>query len=328
MNRIAWVLTGLFVVLVAAITFLLGDEVEDTTTTSVEPMTTTTAAEGVATTSVAEATTTTTAGETTTLAGETTTSSLLEGNWGEQPLVVWGSGALGWWDGSGWVQVETDTTLPVSGGEDYQVAYLGIRAVTGGGPQVLLCEPLQVPGVELADPDLLGTWPGPWGVAVSAPWELTPHLVEEASDDGSYALFAGELLAERGLFVPDPVMRQLIRTDLEGDGVNEVIVVAEDIVDPSLFAREGDYSMVFVRKVVGGEVQTAILGDSVVAEVGEGETPFVTSYGIGAVADLNGDGRMEIVVSATYYEGAGVEVWEYLDDDLGPAPRIGAGCGV
>jgi hypothetical protein len=58
------------------------------------------------------------------------------------------------------------------------------------------------------------------------------------------------------------------------------------------------------------------------------DSPVVNSFSVGAVADLNGDGRMEIVLTNAYYEGIGVEVWEYVDDDLGLVPQISAGCGV
>ena len=329
MNRVSWILAGLFVVLVVVLIFLLGNGDPGDTTTSLPGSTTTlsgaTTTPAETSTTAAEATTTVAETTTTTVAETTTTG--LEGNWGADPLVVSGFGALGWWTGDAWVQVEQGTDLPVGGGEDYQVAYLGLEAVISGGGQVTICEPLENPGVDLSNGQLLGEWPGPFGVAVSASWELTPHLVEEIDDDGSYAGFARVLLADRGLDVPEPVIKQLLRVDLEGDGVNEVLIVAED-VSPDLFAQPGDYSIAFLRKVVQGQVETAVIGDSVVAEVEEGETPFILSFAIGAVADLSGDGKMEIVLSSKYYEGAGVEVWEYVNDDLGPVRQIGQGCGV
>jgi hypothetical protein len=73
-------------------------------------------------------------------------------------------------------------------------------------------------------------------------------------------------------------------------------------------------------------VQTAILGESVI--VSDDQVPLVHSFSIGAVADLSGDGTMEIVVSSAYYEGLGVEVWEWIDDDQGPVPQIAQGCGA
>lgn len=330
MNRTAWILAGLFVVLVVAIIFVLGDEDqgEETTTTtapatsSTSPSATTIPGADVTTTAVGE--TSTSPPATTTTLPATTTTAGVEGNWSDTPLVVTGFGALGWWDGSGWVEVETGTALPVAGGEDYQVAFVGLEATVSGGAPTTLCEPLDNPGVELENELVLGDWPGPLGVAISAPWILVPHLVEEIEDDGTYSAFAAELLGQRGLDVPEPAIKQLLQVDLEGDGVNEVLVVAED-VSSGLFAEDGDYSIAFMRRTVQGDVQTVILGESVVVTA---DSPVVNSYSVGAVADLSGDGRMEVVVSTAYYEGIGVEVWEYVDDDLGLVPQISVGCGV
>jgi hypothetical protein len=156
---------------------------------------------------------------------------------------------------------------------------------------------------------------------------LVPHFVAETTDDGTYAAVASGLLAERGLTVPSPIIKQVIRVDLEGDGVNEVLVVAEDVAD-SLLAEEGDYSIAFLQKVVQGDVATSVIGESVVLELEEGETPFVLSFTVAAIAELNGDATMEIILDSAYYEGEGVEVWEYVNDDLGPLAQISAGCGA
>jgi hypothetical protein len=317
----------LVVIVVVLIIMFTGDDAGETTTTGLATSTTSTVL-GSTTTSLDG--TTTTSGEPTTTTGETTTTSVaggLEGNWAEEPLIAAGFGALGWWDGGGWVQVDESTSLPVSGGEDYQIALLGLDARTTGSGEELLCDPLNNPGVILENQGVLGDWPGPFGVAISADWVLVPFLVEETTDDGTYAAVASELLAEEGLTVASPVIKQVIRFDLEGDGVNEVLVVAED-VSGDLLAEAGDYSIAFLQKVVGGEVATSVIGKSVVVELAEGETPYVLSFTVAAVADLNNDARMEIVLDSAYYEGVGVEVWEYVNDDIGPAAQISSGCGA
>jgi hypothetical protein len=273
--------------------------------------------------------TTTTVPETTTTTQATTTTSELAGNWADEPLVVSKFGALGWWDGANWIQVDELTSLPVAGAEDYQVVVFGSDEVVTGGSEEILCEPVFNPGVELSDPDALGSWPDPVGVAISAPWQLTPHFVQEETDNGTYSDAARPLLAARGLDVESPVIKQVVRFDMDGNGENEVLVVAEDIAESgSLFAQEGDYSLVFTRVVVEGEVQTAILGESIVDEVQEGTTPFILSHSIAAVADLSGDGKMEMIIHEIYYEGSAWSVWEYVNDDLGPVLQIGSGCGV
>ncbi len=292
----------------------------DVTTTDRVATTTTT----VETTSTSEdPTTTSTSATTTTLEATTTTSDVVDGNWADQPLIVTGFGALGWWDGTDWVRAETEGALPVVGGEDYQIAVIGLEATTTGGPQGLVCEPVFNLGVILEDDHLLGGWPGPYGVAISAPWDLQPNLFEPFADDGAFAAIASGLLAERGLVVADPVIKQLFRTDLEGDGINEILVVAEDIRGGFL-PKKGDYSVIFMQKVIEGDVRTVVLGDSVITDP---EGSFVVGFSIGAVADLSGDGQMEIVVDSAFFEGLGVDVWEYVDDDIGLFPYLQTGCG-
>ena len=330
MNRTAWILSGLSVVLIGTVVFLVAndDEPADSSTTSSVASTTTTEPAGtttalpVTTTSTGASTTTTAAVTTTSIAPTTTTSAAVAGNWSDTPLVAAAFGALGWWDGAGWVQVEPTTALPVAGGEDYQVALIGQEAIVAGGAPTTLCEPVNNPGVVLENEELLGDFPGPLGVAISAPWVITPHLVEQLEDDGTYSAFASELLAERGLDVPDPTLKQIMQVDLEGDGVNEVLVVTEDVSE-GLFAQDGDYSIAFMRQTVQGDVRTSILGESVIVTATE---PFVVAYSIGALADLNGDGVMEIVLTGAYYEGIGVEVWESTNE--GPVMRIASGCGA
>lgn len=298
------------------------NEASDSTTTSTgAPMTSSTMR--ASTTTTLPSLTTTTAAAPTSTVGPTTSTSLLAGNWADQPLVTADFGALGWWDGSGWRDAMDEGALPVLGGEDYQVIRLATLGITSGGPQTTVCEPLALLGVELEDPDLLGEFPGPYGVAISAPWDLQPHLFEEIEDDGTYAGFARELLAGRGLDVASPVVKQVIRTDLEGDGVHEVLVVAEEVT-PGFLLEPGDYSIAFMRKVVEGDVQTAVLGDTVVVDENDA---FAGAHAFGAVADLNGDSKMEVVLNSAYFEGFGLWVWEYVDDDLGPVVVLETDCG-
>ena len=117
--------------------------------------------------------------------------------------------------------------------------------------------------------------------------------------------------------------------DLDGDGVDEIIVVAERNTSGSLNpANPGDYSIAFMRKLVEGEVQSAILGSYVVEEpADESWIVALDTYRIAAVADLNGDGRMEIAVNGRYYEGSWTTIYDYINDDLGPWEVLAVGCG-
>ncbi len=79
-----------------------------------------------------------------------------------------------------------------------------------------------------------------------------------------------------------------------------------------------------MQKVIEGGVRTTVLGDSVITDP---EGAFVVGFSIGAVADLSGNGQMEIVVDSAFFEGLGVDVWEYVDDDIGLFPYLQTGCG-
>ncbi len=132
------------------------------------------------------------------------------------------------------------------------------------------------------------------------------------------------MLASLGIQDPDPLLRQVVRADLDGDGSDEVLVRAERLVDrESLLPVEGEYSVLFLRRLVGGAVRdTVLFSDTAHVDAG---SRYMTAFDVGAVADLNGDGRMEVVIGIKYYEGSSVQVHELQGDTL--APVLGLGCG-
>ena len=121
---------------------------------------------------------------------------------------------------------------------------------------------------------------------ISSNWDLTPHDVESLSlDSAIYKDFASEVLADLGITDPDPNLFTLIRTDLEGDGIDEVIVGAERITGSLISPAPGDYSILFLRKIIDGEViQQLIVGDVHASET----FGMLNFYRLIAVADLFG----------------------------------------
>ncbi len=120
-------------------------------------------------------------------------------------------------------------------------------------------------------------------------------------------------------------MDSIDRIDLEGDGVDEAVVTANRQAtwpEPSA----GDFSIVLLRKVIDDQVQTAILYSSY--QVDEPEQYFWVRGRLVGFGDFNGDAKLEIIVASEYYEGAGLEVFEYVDDDLGPVLVLDSGCGA
>ena len=240
---------------------------------------------------------------------------------GVPPVVVSRYGLMGWWDGE-WVVPEGLDDVPVEGGELYQVVMLDQPQSSAIGSAARLCEPSLTPVLDL-DPPLPGDFGDVGAIAVLSDWELRP------SPTTVFGLLAGEhreavidVLATLGI-VSEPGVYQHLGADLEGDGSEEVIIVAKQVAD-DLFARPGDYSVVLLRKSVEGEWQTAILESS----LAEPDSPYILSHSVAAVADLNGDGRMEIVIDAAYYEGAGSVAYEYVGNDTGAQAVLNGGCGA
>lgn len=147
-----------------------------------------------------------------------------------------------------------------------------------------------------------------------------------ASDQAVYRTAVAEALAGLGLPNANVRILQLLRTDLEGDGIDEVVIVAErgNKLEPQIEA--GDYALVLLRRVdASGAVQTITLAEEVYLEGSEFAAP--SQYRIHAIADLDGDGTREILMGSRYYEGAGVSLISISADGT-PVVILGCACGV
>jgi hypothetical protein len=289
----------------STITTTQAPDTESTTTSAITPATTTTI-------------TTTTITTTTTVPPPPATG-----------VITTINGVAGWSSAGEWMTTD-DGPVPLSEGDVFTLVHVGepLTQVVGGEVGVWCAGPgVGHSGIDL---DFGVEWPDDFPIAVSADWDLIPHTVEVLpNDSATYKAAASELLGFRGVIDPDPPLVQVIRVDLEGDGVDEIIVVAERNTSGSLNpANPGDYSIAFMRKLVEGEVQSAILGSYVVEEpADESWIVALDTYRIAAVADLNGDGRMEIAVNGRYYEGSWTTIYDYINDDLGPWEVLAVGCG-
>ncbi len=245
-------------------------------------------------------------------------------------VVVGPDSVAGWWDGTGWVRAEDGPSqVPVTGGESYRIVRLAdpIRtaegsAATDGCETNADSSRIEIPGLER---DFENDDPPPFALSGAA--DPRPRTVEILDPDGNvYRVAADELLDERDVATAAEVV-QALRSDLDGDGKDEVVVVAERLTDKEgLLAQAGDYSIVFVRRVVDEQVETTVISVSI-PRFNPNETPFINSQRVAALADLNGDGRMEVAVSGRYYEGAGMVFYEVKQDGT-YEEVLGSGCGA
>jgi hypothetical protein len=117
---------------------------------------------------------------------------------------------------------------------------------------------------------------------------------------------------------------QGFQTDIDGDGTQEVVLTAEHRADGAehvtASAKAGDYSAVMIVK--DGKA-TTIAYDIQTKDV---EFGAPLEFRVVGVADLNGDSRMDLAVSSSYYEGAATTIYDLLPE--GSREVISTGCGV
>ncbi len=246
-------------------------------------------------------------------------------------VIVAAQGVLGWTIDGEWIGASDPSSIPAEEGDLYRVLRTGSPTsidVPGSEPMEG-CGALPGSTTEIAIDDPLFNadgWPYTYPIAISSNWDLTPHNVESLSLESEiYKGFAREILAGVEITEPDPNLITLIRTDLQGDGIDEVIVGAERISGSLISPSPGDYSILFIRRIVGGEVIQELIAGDVFIDEGSG---LLYSARLVAVADLNGDGRMEIIMQYGYYEGSSTHVIEYKNDVEGFQQVLVVGCGA
>jgi len=164
------------------------------------------------------------------------------------------------------------------------------------------------------------------GVAIgsTAKWNPMPR-VPQAVDSAAYKKIVADVLKTKGIAKTIVKIEQAYRVDLEGDGRDEVILVSTFYKNGlSSKANVGDYSFVLLRKIVGKTVQNIIVsGDFVKRKIDFGAP---NQYMLSSIADLDGDGKMEIIIYGEYYEGSWAEIYEMKGNK--PTQVLETGCGV
>ena len=167
-------------------------------------------------------------------------------------------------------------------------------------------------------------------VGVAGKWNPMPRqAIVESTGSTVYRNAVAALLKKKGIMRPQVNITKVVRVDLEGDGVDEVIINAtrvnrwdEGSITPD--AQAGDYSLVLLRKLINRKVQTVILAEEYHVKAARFSAP--NEYDLSAVLDLNGDGIMEIVVDGAYYEGSWKTV--YSIQGIKVVDVLNCGCGA
>lgn len=148
-------------------------------------------------------------------------------------------------------------------------------------------------------------------IHVSALTPRIPRRVAALSPTGAlYRKIVRDFLDGKGLKHSNVRISKIVRADLDGDGSDEVIIEASSRGDldrvSSMDTGKDDYSLVLLRYVERG------VGKGTALEFisrRKGETLELKQ--LRGLADLDGDGRMEIVTTGKGYEWNNARLWSY-----------------
>jgi hypothetical protein len=174
-------------------------------------------------------------------------------------------------------------------------------------------------------------------IAIAAPWNALPRKPQVTDPtQNAYVEAVRDFLKTKGIEQPEVKIDNILRVDLDGDGEEEVLISATNYFrkDESVPMRSlaASYSMVLLRRVVAGKVETQLIVGEFYpkaypkAAQEEGRFDAPNAYKVIATLDVNGDGKMEVVIHSHYYEGG--ETTIYRCDPKKSEALLSVACGA
>jgi hypothetical protein len=166
-------------------------------------------------------------------------------------------------------------------------------------------------------------------IGLDAPWNALPRKPMIADPTQPvYVDAVRDFLKARGIADPKVRITRILRVDLEGDGEDEVLINATNYFHqrdevPMQAPKRGSYSIVMLRRVAAGKVQTQLVAGELYSKADASNAPNV--YKIAAVLDLNGDGKLEVIVHSFYYEGGETTIYRCEPDKVEAALSVECG---
>ena len=166
-----------------------------------------------------------------------------------------------------------------------------------------------------------------YDIALKADWDLYPRLfTEDNSKQDYYTDIMKEHLIEVGLENPETTVKQTIKVDLEGDGIDEELIYTDNKIEGTFEeVKKGDNAVLIFRRYVDGKPINQVLDEHIIKEDPEYPSPYRLLFSVDSIADIDGDGVMEIIVNNQYYEGFGWSIYKLKDNQLEQVAANGIG---
>jgi len=175
-------------------------------------------------------------------------------------------------------------------------------------------------------------------IAIAAPWNALPRKPKVTDPtQKAYVDAVREFLETKEIKQPEVKIDNILRVDLDGNGEEEVLISATNYCgEPDrvpMRSPAGSYSMVLLRRVVAGKVETQLVAGEFhpKAYPGKGTDEDASfdapnAYKVVGTFDLDGDGKMEVVIDSHYYEGT--ETTIYRCDPKKTEALLSVACGA
>ncbi|MFH0895017.1 MAG: hypothetical protein V2A54_11340 [Bacteroidota bacterium] len=160
-------------------------------------------------------------------------------------------------------------------------------------------------------------------------WNAQPReIVELSTATGTYTDATSAILKKEGISNPVVKVKKAFRVDMDGNGKNEVIVVSDNYPEilPS-HAEAGHYAVIYLRNVKeDNTVENIFIEKEIYQKNQDPEAQPPQRFELLGILDVDHDGKFEIIVCASYYEGNSYIVYKFDGKKFNAV--LATGCGA